>query len=53
MISADELAKNPSKIVRFGKVRPGVCKGGCGRLTWADYCRKCRRRIAREWKQKL
>lgn len=42
------LFKNPSKINRLGKKRRTQCKGGCGRRVWDDYCRKCRRKMARE-----
>ena len=41
------LARNPAKINRIGKPRRTSCKGGCGRRVWDDYCRKCRRKMAR------
>ena len=46
MITVDELAKSPRKIHRTGKARRTLCQGGCGRLVWSDYCRKCLRRMA-------
>lgn len=44
----DALVKNPSRIHRVHKTRRGLCAGGCGRLVWTAYCRKCRRRMKRE-----
>ena len=43
-----QLAKNPKKINRIGKSRRTLCKGGCGRRIWDDYCRKCARKMARK-----
>lgn len=46
MMTVDDLVKNPRKINRINKSRRTPCKGGCGRLVWSDYCRKCLRRRA-------
>lgn len=49
MITIDELVKDPRKVRRIGKSRRTLCQGGCGRLIWGDYCRKCERRRARSY----
>jgi hypothetical protein len=50
-VSVDELVRDPSRIVRWGQHRRVACKGGCGRLIWGDYCRKCRRARTRHYKK--
>lgn len=52
LTAVDKLVRNPAYIYRIGKTRRSLCAGGCGRLVWAPYCRKCRRSIARSWRKK-
>lgn len=54
-ISMEALIRHPELIFKLGqgrRHRRHACKGSCGRLVYGVYCRKCRRRIAREWKRR-
>jgi hypothetical protein len=46
-VTAKDLVKSPEKIYRISKARRTLCKGGCGRRVWSDYCRKCYRQLGR------
>lgn len=46
-VTVDVLVKSPGKVSRVGKDRRSLCEGGCGRRVWEDYCRKCRRKMAK------
>lgn len=52
MITVDDLVKDPGKITRLGKSHPEPCKGGCGRMVWADYCRKCQKARVRSFRKR-
>ena len=50
ILKESALIKSPEKVNRMGKSRRTLCKGGCGRRVWGDYCRKCSRKMARKVK---